>query len=215
MSQQLGIIHKTRDNARIVDGDSSPARANAEQAWWEWVTEHVGHRLRAYSEGLSEEIGEAMAEYVGQRVGPLERELELLRREFTVLRQEVGVERGLRDLRAEVAAARKEVPKLPAIASRLEAEQARLQRELDATKDKLGKLRVDQSITDYNLREMRKQAQASAGASIEMEFEGTSSHFQIKAAHPDAAKTLREFAAGIISGQADGTIWLPGSAGTA
>ena len=27
MSQQLGIIHKTRDNARVVDGDSSPARA--------------------------------------------------------------------------------------------------------------------------------------------------------------------------------------------
>ena len=70
MSQQLGIIHKTHDNARIVDGDSSPARANAEQAWWEWVTEHVGHRLRAYSEGLSEEIGEAMAEYVGQMLTP-------------------------------------------------------------------------------------------------------------------------------------------------
>jgi hypothetical protein len=30
---------------------------------------------------------------------------------------------------------------------------------------------VDQSITDYNLRELRKQAKASAAASIEMEFE--------------------------------------------
>jgi hypothetical protein len=33
---------------------------------------------------------------------------------------------------------------------------------------------------DYELREMRKQAQASAGASVEMEFESRSSHFQMK-----------------------------------
>ena len=177
MSQQLGIIHKTRDNARIVDGDSSPARANSEQAWWEWVTKHVGHRLRAYSEGLSEEIGEAMAEYVGQKVDPLKRELELLRREFTVLRQEAGLERGLRDLRPKwrqhqrgaEAAGDRVAPRSGASAPAAE---------LDATKDKLGKLRVDQSITDYNLREMRKQAQASAGASIEMEFEGRAAIFK-------------------------------------
>jgi hypothetical protein len=74
---------------------------------------------------------------------------------------------------------------------------------------------VDQSITDYNFREMRKQMDASAGASVELEFESRSSHFQMKANHPDAARALKEFATGIINGQADGTIWLPGSAGTA
>ena len=44
------------------------------------------------------------------------RALELRRREFTVLREQVGLERGLRDLRVEVAEARSEVLKFPAIA---------------------------------------------------------------------------------------------------
>jgi ABC-type uncharacterized transport system substrate-binding protein len=35
----------------------------------------------------------------------------------------------------------------------------------------------------------------------------------MKATHPDAAKALKEFATGIINGQTDGTIWLPGPAG--
>jgi hypothetical protein len=74
---------------------------------------------------------------------------------------------------------------------------------------------VDQSITDYNFREMRKQMDASAGASIELEFESQSSHFQMKAAHPAAAAALKQFAAKIINGQVDGTVWLPGPAGTA
>jgi predicted nucleic acid-binding Zn-ribbon protein len=146
----------------------------------------------------------------------------LLRRELTVLRQEVGVERGLKDLRREVAKAQRQIPELPAIAAQFDAEQkhlkakqALLEHELAMTKDKLGKLRVDQSITDYNLREMRKQVDASAGASVELEFENRSSHFQMKATHPDAARALKEFAMGIINGQADGTIWLPGSVGTA
>jgi hypothetical protein len=62
---------------------------------------------------------------------------------------------------------------------------------------------------------MRKQMNASAGASVELEFESRSSHFQMRATHPDAAKALREFATGIINGQADGTLWLPGPAGNA
>jgi hypothetical protein len=114
------------------------------------------------------------------------------------------------------------VPKLPAIAARfdarqedLEAEQTRLQRELAKTKDRLGKMRVDQSIANYNLAQLQKQAQASGEASIEMEFESRSSRFQMKATHPDAARALKEFATGIINGQADGTVWLPGPAGNA
>jgi chromosome segregation ATPase len=130
--------------------------------------------------------------------------------------------RELRDLRNEVAEARKQVPKLPAIVAGfdarqadLEAEQIRFERELAKTKDRLGKMRVDQSITSYNLAELRKQTQASAGASVELEFESRSSHFQKKATHPDAARALKKFAAEIISGQGDGTLWLPGPAGTA
>jgi hypothetical protein len=62
---------------------------------------------------------------------------------------------------------------------------------------------------------MRKQVDASAGASIEMEFESRSAHFQVRAAHPDAARALKDFAGQIIDGQRDGTLWLPGRAGNA
>jgi peptidoglycan hydrolase CwlO-like protein len=123
--------------------------------------------------------------------------------------------RELHDLQSEVAEARKQVPKLPAIVDEFDAGQTDLEAENRELKDKFGKLRVQQSITNYELRELRKQAQASAGASIEMEFESRSAHFQMKATHPDAAKALKEFATGIINGQADGTLWLPGPAGSA
>jgi hypothetical protein len=90
-----------------------------------------------------------------------------------------------------------------------------LERELAKTKDRLGKVRVNQSIAEYKLSEMSKQMETSSKASVEMEFESTSSRFQMKAAHPDAAKALKEFATQIIDGTRDGTLWLPGQAGTA
>ena len=69
-----------------------------------------------------------------------------------------------------------QVPQVPAIAARLDAEQsslkaeqARLQRELQATTKKVGRLRVDQSIADYSISELRKEAEAFKAASIEME----------------------------------------------
>jgi chromosome segregation ATPase len=160
-------------------------------------------------------------EHCDREVGIVKRELELLRREFTILREEVGLERELRDLRSEVVEARKQVPKLPAIEARfdaeqtrLKAEQARLERELAKTRERVSKMRVDQSIAAYHLAELRKQAEASSAASIEMEFESRSSRFQMKAVHPEAAKALKEFATQIIDGT-DGTLWLPGPAGNA
>jgi septal ring factor EnvC (AmiA/AmiB activator) len=76
----------------------------------------------------------------------------------------VALQRGLRDLRDEVEEAREQVPKIPAIADRLtaeqkrlEAEQARLERELAKTKDRISKMRADQSIMSYGLDELRKQ----------------------------------------------------------
>jgi hypothetical protein len=147
--------------------------------------------------------------HCNREVAIVKRELELTQRELSILREEVGLERGLRDLRAEVAEAREQVPEVPAIAAQLEAEQACLQRELDAIKQKLSKLRVNQSITDYGLSKLRKQVEASGEASIEMEFESRSSHFQMKATHPDAARALKEFATGIINGQAEARFGFP------
>jgi hypothetical protein len=227
----MGFICKTKDDALVEPRESArsteaaesrrlPAttRAGSKQPWWEWVDERIGQHL----EPLNKVIGQAMAEWVGRKVDPLKCELELLRREFTVLQKEVAVERGLKALREEVETARAEVPKLPAIAARfgakqadLEAEQTRLERELVKAKDRIGKLRVSQSITDYNLAELRKQTESSGAGSVELEFESTSTHFQMRAAHPAAAKALKEFATQIIDGQRDGTLWLPGPVGNA
>ena len=52
---------------------------------------------------------------------------------------------------------------MPAIVARfdaeqggLKAEQARMQREFDATTKKIGRLRVDQALADYSISELRK-----------------------------------------------------------
>jgi hypothetical protein len=143
------------------------------------------------------------------------RELELCKRELALLQKEIGLERELRALHEDVAAAKAEIPKLPAIAAQLEAGQKRLREELATVKDKHARLRTDWSTTDYALGELRKEVTAARAASIEVEFESSSTHFQMKATHPAAAAALKQFAAEIVSGSADGTIWLPGSAGNA
>jgi chromosome segregation ATPase len=154
-------------------------RGDSEAPWWQWVDKRIDYRLEAFTEA----VGEAMAQFVGRKVGPIERELNLLRREFTVLREEVGLERGLKALREEVATARAEIPKLPAIEARLEAKQARLdaeqtrlRHELDATKDKLGKVRVDQSIADFKLSKLMREQSAPT---TEVEFETSTSRFVV------------------------------------
>ena len=95
-----------------------------------------------------------------------ETEYDLLRRELAVLRGEVGVERGFQALKAEIAVAKAEIPKVPAIEARIDAElathkaeQKRLERELAKTKDRVGKLRVDQSVTDFSLKKLEEAQQ--------------------------------------------------------
>lgn len=171
--------------------------------------------LHALAKSLRDEVTAA-------RDRTIEAEQTSLRRELDLLRQEIAVERGLQALKTDVAQARAEIPNFNALEARfdvrqadLESEQARLERELAKTKDRLGKMRVNQSIVDYKLSEMSKQVEASSKASIEMEFESTSSRFQMKATHPQAAAALKEFAGQIIDGQRDGTLWLPGPVGKA
>jgi chromosome segregation ATPase len=219
-----------RESARSTEAAESSktsvvARANSEQSWWEWVDARMEHRLHEYSKAVGQVIGTKardVRDQLEEGDAAIRREFELLQREFRVLQKEVALERGLKALREEVETARAEVPKLPAIAAQFDAEQkqlrakqASLERELAKTKDRLGKVRVDQSITDYRLRELQKQAKASGEASIEMEFETKSSRFAMKAVHPDAARALKDFAGQIIDGQRDGTLWLPGRAGNA
>jgi hypothetical protein len=220
----VGLVFKTKEDARIAPKRSEPVRvesvqspavaANETVVWWQWVQEHVNARFVKYTEELTEALGEVVA----TERHTARKELQLLRRELAVLRTEVGV----RALQKEVAMAREQIPAVPAIEARLDAENrslkvklAGLERELAKTKDRLGRVKVDQSVADYSLRELRKQVEASGKASIEMEFESKQTHFQVKASHPDAARALQEFAGQIIHGQKDGVLWLPPPAGNA
>ena len=176
---------------------------------------------------MRDAIGQVLGEFRAQarehcerEVGIVKRELELTRREFAVLQKEVEVERGLRKLQDDVADAQKQVPTVPAIVARfdaeksgLKAEQARLQRELEATTKKVGRLRVDQALGDYSISQLRKETEASKAASIELET--STSRFVMRNINPVAARTLRDFAAQVIDARDGGAVWLSGPAGTA
>jgi hypothetical protein len=218
-----GLIHKTRDNARIDADDGAsveralPARRAAakpgsEKAWWQWVDDRLDDRFAEYSEHLVKVLGEVVA----KTREPLQREIQLLRRELDVVRMELNV----KALQEEVRTARAEIPKLRAIEAQFDArtadvegKQASLERELAKTKDRLGKLRVDQSIMDYNLREMRKQAEAAP--KTEVEFETSTSRFVMRNIHPEAARTLKEFASQVIDARDKGAVWFSNSPGNA
>jgi predicted nucleic acid-binding Zn-ribbon protein len=140
------------------------------------------------------------------------RDLEITRRELAALREEVKLQQELRDLRAEVEEARQQVPKFPAIASHLEAEQSRLRDELNTTKNRM---RANQSIAEYGISKLREQAWAATRktASVEMKLETKSSSFTMRDIDPAAAEALRDFAAQIISARERAGFIFP--AGTA
>jgi hypothetical protein len=191
---------------------STSAKSESEMAWQEWVDA----RIDAFSKDVGHVFGQFRAqlrEHCDHEVANLKRELELTQRELKALREEVGLERGLQALRAEVEQARVDAPKFPAIAARLERGQARLRAELEAQKGKMSRLRTNQSLTDYKLGQLRKTTDAKAKG-LEMKFETTVSSFSMREPHPDAAAALKEFAAGVVNNR---TLWMfdPGTAGTA
>jgi chromosome segregation ATPase len=162
---------------------------------------------------MREAVGEVLGTFQADthdEVDAVKRELELTRRELKALREEVALERSLRDLRSEVEEARKQVPSFPAIAERLEADHQRLRAELDATKNKM---RANQSIAEYGISELRKQAWAATkkATSVEMKVE-TESRFTMRDIDPAAAEALREFAPQIVSARTRGWIFLAGTA---
>jgi hypothetical protein len=148
---------------------------------------------------------------------PVERELKLLRQEFTVLREQVGIERGLKRLRKEVETARAQVPDLPAIEKRvnrdnvrLQAELAKVRGELVETKKRFDKLRVEQSVMGYKMEQ--ELAASKVVPSTKMVLETSSTRFVMQNIHPEAAKTLRQFAAEVIDAQSGRGILFSGPA---
>jgi chromosome segregation ATPase len=149
--------------------------------------------------------GEARAlahDAMARELAATKRELELFKQEFVILREQVGLAEGLRSLRTEVEDARAQMPQIPATVTRLEAAQMHLEREVDTTKNRLAKARVDQSMTTYQLGELRKELDAkvkAATAAVELKLEQTTS-FEMRALHPDAAAALKQFAREVIDG---------------
>jgi hypothetical protein len=204
-----GVIYKTRvddarsRSARALSERSAAAESRSELPWWEWVDQRLEARLEAVYEG----VGTAIADYCGPQVAALKRELELVRQEFAVLQQQVGLASGLKALREEVDRAVASVPRVPALVEQLEAGQAELKRELKATKDKLTQTRVNQTMHDYRLSELDKATKAHA-AGLEMKLETTVSSFTMRESHPDARAALRNFADEALKGHRGETIWL-------
>lgn len=109
-------------------------------------------------------------------------ERDSLRRDIIQLCAELDLLRSLSSLRSEVATARSEIPKLPAIvaeihtetsAARSEAERriAALERELKLAKDKIANLRVEQSQTAYGLKQLED---AKPGVELKLQTSETS-----------------------------------------
>jgi len=126
-------------------------------------------------------------------------ELESLRCEVVLLRGEFGVDRGLAALHDEVVTDRSEVPKFEELEARVAAEQIRrrqrgLERELAATKARLGKMRVAQSAADYRLSEHIREQQPV----VELKFECADSRFIMRDLHRDAAAAWRRFVAEMV-----------------
>jgi hypothetical protein len=132
---------------------------------------------------------------------------ELLRRELAVLQKEIGLERAVRALHDEVEVAKSEIPQVPAIEARIDgrlsemaAEQKRLQDELQKTKNRVSKMRVNQSITEYSLKESLKELQHAQQPAVELKFvteDGCC--FSLKDANPGAVETWRRFAADLVA----------------
>jgi len=212
----LDLVVKTRDDARVPPGDAddgavrarsersvSVASGSSELSWWEWTERFVDARLEAHGES----IGTVIGEFCGQQIAPLKREIELLRREVIQLREQVGLERELKELRGQIETAKNQVPKVPELVSGLKQDQTRLQREVARTKEKVSKLRTNQSISDYRLAELSKTAKARA-ASLEMKIETTVSSFKMREIDPSAARALRAFASESLKNTQHEKIWI-------
>jgi hypothetical protein len=187
-SREPEIVHKRRDDAAVVE--RTAASSGSTQSWADWVEDCIQTRLM--------EAAEEMGKVTGEWLEEIRREQALLRREITQLREQVALERGLKALREEVEAAKNDVPKLPQITQRLEEGQAQLLGKVERMREKLSKVRVDQSVADSKLKELARETRKRA-TSFEMKFERTVASFTAEM-HPAAAATLREFADASLKG---------------
>ena len=88
---------------------ASVARAGSAQPWWSWTQDHVEARIRFLREVVGAAIVSERDDFQ-EALDKRDREIKSLRREVQMLRDEVGLERGLAALKAEVVEARQVQP---------------------------------------------------------------------------------------------------------
>jgi chromosome segregation ATPase len=128
-------------------------------------------------------------------------ECESLHRTINALREQLAIERGFAALKEDIAVAKADIPRLPDIEAQVNAKQAAYKREQDGfarelktTKDRIGHLMVEQSQTNYNLKQLQHQRPPV----VELRFESEDGQFTMHDLHPDAATAWRRFAKEMI-----------------
>ena len=145
---------------------------------------------------------------------------DLVLRELGVLRSEVAVERELRELHAEIAAAQAAIPRVAELEARVETQLAQqaviLQRqeaELTKTRNRLGKLKVDHALTESRLAAYLEEA-AKAEPRTDLEMFSSFTRFTVRDLSLSNANTLAEFATQTVDRSGTPIFVLP-PAGTA
>ena len=204
--------------ADVIDFRNLPI-AQAPQAgggglpWWEWVRQYVSaeiSELSAEISGLSGETAEAIGRIADRsriEFDELGGTTSLLQRELGVLKNEIGVEKELREFRSSIMKAQRAIPQVPTIIAGMRDEAqfakvetdrqlAELRRQAKADRRAVAQARVEQACTAAAMKR-------GLGQEMEVQWEASSrsARMTIKPAlHPDAMKTLREFSGRVING---------------
>jgi hypothetical protein len=234
---RLALLQRELATLRILGEQERTLNARAtaaDQVERDQLRREIAQNLREHDDGLISRLALLQSEVATMRqLAGQERALnaraidadqverESLRREIALLRERIELDRGLKALQSEVATARADIPKLPAIVSQLQAETTvareeadrkvtALERELVATKKRLNRSRVDQSVMSHNLAELQRAQTAAAKTEI-VEIETNTTRFTMKL-NPEAANTMRQFAQSCLDSD---EVWIGPPAGSA
>ena len=195
------IITKTIDHARAP---APPARAPDD-------VDGIDAGIRSVLEIAGEAHGRLQRD-VQEGFRKRDREIESLRREIKMLRDEVGLERGLTALKAEVKQARQQAPNF-------KTELARLQEEIGTQRKTIVRLRAQNSTLEYGQKALDKELsrirRESTPSAAVVQLETSSSRITVGNLHPDAAAALREFASQVLDAWDGDAILFSGPVGTA
>lgn len=155
-----------RDQPELVfkrhEQEREPPRPepSSAQDWQRWTLAEIEYAVDTLRDATGMVLGQKSRE-VRDALGA---EVDLLRRQLAQLRAEFDADRGIKHLHEEIAAARADVPQIPAIEERVAAEQAgmkkeiaRLRSELKSTRDKVADLRVENSQVNHALSLLEKK----------------------------------------------------------